>query len=260
MADLSMFDLTERVAIVTGGGHGIGQAIAIGYAQAGAHVCVIDKVEGRAEGTAAIIEELGRESVFDTGHVGYDEVAKNFVNRVVEKFQRIDVLVNCAGGMRTPEGLYYENAFEGITEEELDDVFRNNVKSGFFMCRAAGPTMLEQGKGSIVNVSSINAITPSPRRIPYGISKAGVSNFTKSLAAEWGPKGVRVNEILPMAVTRPQEARYQDSENVSKIIERSMIKRLGKPEDHVGVAIFLASDASEWVCGASYRCDGGGWY
>lgn len=260
MADLSMFDLTDRVAIVTGGGNGIGKAIAFGYARAGARLGVIDKMPGRADATAAAIGELGRDCVYDTGDVGYQKVAESFVKRVVDRFGRVDILVNCAGGMRTPEGLYYEKPFEEIDEEELDAVLRNNVKSAYFMCRAVGRTMLKQGKGSVINVTSINAQVPSPRRIPYGISKAGVSSFTKSLAAEWGPKGVRVNEIMPLAVTRPQEARYQDADNVKRIVERSMIKRLGRAEDHVGVAIFLASDASEWVCGATYRCDGGGWY
>ncbi len=257
MADLSLFDLTDRVAIVTGGGNGISKAVALGFAKAGAHVCIIDKVPGRSEATAAAIEDLGRSSVYDTGHVGYQEVADGFVKKVLDKFGRVDILFNGAGGMRTADGLYYEKPVEEISEEELDEVFRNNVKGTFFMCKAAGADMLERGKGSIINVSSSSGHEAVPRRIPYGVSKAAISNFTMSLAAEWGPRGVRVNEILPMAVTRPQEARYQDKENVARIIAGSMVKRLGNPEDHVGGAIFLASDASEWVCGASFKIDGG---
>ena len=245
------------MAIVTGGGGGISKAVALGLARAGAHVAVVDKMPERAAGTAAAIQELDRLSLHSTAHIGYEHEAKAFVHRVLEKFGHIDILFNGAGGMRTPEGLYYEKPIEAITEDILDEVFRNNLKSAFFMCKAVGSTMLEQGQGSIINVSSGSGHQPEPRRIPYGLSKAGVTNFTQSLAAEWGPRGVRVNEILPMAVTRPQEARYQDQENVQRIIDHSMVKRLGKPEDHVGAAIFLASDASEWVCGASFRVDGG---
>ena len=257
MANLSMFDLTDRVAIVTGGGHGISKAVALGFATAGADVCVIDKVPGRADTTAAEIGELGRDTVYATGHVGYEDVANEFVGRVQDKFGRIDILFNGAGGMRTPEGLYYERAFEDLTEEELDDVIRNNLKSAFFMCRAVGSTMLERGKGSIINVSSGDGAHAVPKRVPYGVSKAGLTNFTQSLAAEWGPRGVRVNEIWPMAVTRPEEARYQDEDNVKRLLTLSMIKRLGNAEDHVGISVFLASDASEWCCGATFRCDGG---
>lgn len=257
MADLSMFDLTDRVAIVTGGGHGISKAVALGFAQAGAHVAIVDKVPERAEATSAAIEDLGRESLYDTAHIGYEDKASEFVGRVLDKFGRVDILFNGAGGMRTADGLYYEKPVEELTEDVLDEVIRNNVKSCFFMCKTVGPVMLDQGKGSIINVSSVSGYEPSPRRTPYGISKAGITNFTKSLAAEWGPKGVRVNEIWPLAVTRPQEDRYQDQENVKRLTQRIAIGRLGVPEDHVGAAIFLASDASEWVCGATFRVDGG---
>ena len=257
MADLSLFDLTDRVAIVTGGGNGISKAIALGYARAGAHVCVIDKVPGRAEGTAALIGELGRETMHGTGNVGYREVADEFVERVMDKFGRIDILVNGAGGMRTDDGLYYERSVEELLEEELDDVIRNNLKSAFFMCRAAGVSMKTHGKGSIINISSEDGSHPVPNRIPYGLSKAAVTNFTKSLAAEWASHGIRVNEIWPMAVTRPQEPRYTDPDNVEKLLAASMTKRFGTPEDHVGVAIFLASDASVWATGATYVCNGG---
>ena len=188
MAALSMFDLTDRVAIVTGGGHGISKAVAIGFAQAGAHVAVVDKVPERAEATSAAIEDLGRESLFDTAHIGYEDKASGFVGRVLDKFGRVDILFNGAGGMRTADGLYYEKPVEELTEDVLDEVIRNNMKSCFFMCKAVGPTMLDQGKGSIINVSSVSGYEPSPRRTPYGISKAGITNFTKSLAAEWGPK------------------------------------------------------------------------
>ena len=139
----------------------------------------------------------------------------------------------------------------------MDEVIRNNIKGTFFMCKAAGAIMLDQGSGSVINVSSVSGFEPSPRRTPYAISKGGISSFTRSLGAEWGPRGVRVNEIWPMAVTRPQEERYLDQENVQRIIGRQMIKRLGAPEDHVGIAIFLASDASEWACGVTFRVDGG---
>jgi NAD(P)-dependent dehydrogenase (short-subunit alcohol dehydrogenase family) len=257
MADLSLFDLTGKVAIVTGGGWGISKAVALGFAQAGAHVAVVDKMPERAAATAAAIEDLDRLSIHSTAHIGYENEANAFVDSVLEKFGQIDILFNGAGGMRTPEGLYYEKPIEEITEDILDEVFRNNLKSAFFMCKAVGPTMLKQGKGSIINVSSGSGHRPEPRRIPYGVSKSGITSFTQSLAAEWGPRGVRVNEILPMAVTRSQEERYQDPENVQRIVGRSMIRRLGKPEDHVGIAIFLASDASEWACGASFRVDGG---
>jgi gluconate 5-dehydrogenase len=233
MADLSLFDLTGKVAIVTGGGWGISKAVALGFARAGAHVTVVDKMPERAAATAAAIEDLDRLSIHSTAHIGYENEANAFVR------------------------LYYEKPIEEITEDILDEVFRNNLKSAFFMCKAVGPTMLKQGKGSIINVSSGSGHRAEPRRIPYGVSKSGVTSFTQSLAAEWGPGGVRVNEILPMAVTRSREQRYQDPENVQRIIGRSMIRRLGKPEDHVGIAIFLASDASEWACGASFRVDGG---
>lgn len=257
MADLSMFDLTDRVAIVTGGGHGISKAVALGFARAGALVAVVDKVPERAEATSAEIEKVDRDSLFDTAHIGYEDKANEFVQKVLDRFGRIDILFNGAGGMRNADGLYYEKRVKDLTEETLDEVLRNNVKSCFFMCKAVAPAMLNQAKGSIINVSSRSGDEPSPGRTPYGISKAGITNFTKSLAAELGPGGVRVNEIWPMAVTRPQEARYQDQENVQRIIESTALRRMGTPEDHVGVAIFLASDASQWVIGATFRVDGG---
>ena len=153
MPNLSLFDMIYKVAIVSGGGNGISKAIALGFARAGAHVCPIYKVPGRADQTAAAIKEIGCSSLPETGHAGHESVSKEFVAQVVDRFGRIDVLVNGAGGMRTADGLYYQRSFEELTEEELDEVFRNNVKSAFFMCRAVGPAMLERGNGSIINVS-----------------------------------------------------------------------------------------------------------
>lgn len=247
-----IFDLTGRVAVVTGGGSGLGEAIAIGYAQAGMTVVVADVNVDGAERVAAMIVEQGGTAVAK----GLDVVSKDACDRVADEVVteagRVDVLVNSAGSaFRCPA--------EDFPEDKFDFIVGLNMKGTYLSCQAFGRKMLAQGKGSIINMGSIGGFIGYPLASAYLASKGAVVQITKGLALEWRDRGVRVNGIGPTLMDSPltRAAATTTSVTADFIKARMLRERLGLPRELIGAAIFLASDASELVTGHMLMCDDG---
>ena len=244
------FDLTGRLAIVTGGSRGLGRSMAQAFAENGADVVLASrKVEACERAAAEITESTGRTAVGMRCHVGeWDEIDR-FVDAVYERFDRVDVLVNNAG--MSP---LYRSLTE-ITEALWDKVVDVNLKGPFRMSALIGERMKAAGGGSIVNVSTIASVTPSPIEVPYGAAKAGVNNLTVGLARTLGPE-VRVNCIVPGAF-RTDIADAWDIEAVEAGMRQTPSGRIGDPDEIVGAALYLASDASSYSTGSLLKVDGG---
>ncbi len=245
------FSLQGKVALVTGGSRGLGQAIALGLAEAGADVAVVSQTGAGLEEVARGIEALGRQGLAITGNVVIQSETKRIVQKVLEKFSRLDILVNAAGVNRRIPSLE-------VKEEEWDWIVGVNLKGTFFMCQAAGEIMLRQRCGSIINVASLLSEVGIPTLAPYAASKAGVVGLTRVLAAEWGPYGVRVNAIGPGYFrTRMTERLFSDAHWVERFLQQVPLGRAGDPHDLVGAVVFLASEASGYITGQVIYVDGG---
>lgn len=247
-----LFDLKGRVAVVTGGGSGLGAAMSIGLAQAGVQVVIGDVNLKGAEATHATIEDQGGVSIA----VPLDVTNRNEVNqladRVEREFGRVDILINSAGSA-------FRSPAEDFPEDKLDFILDLNLKGTYLCCQAFGRKMLSQGKGSVINIASIGSFVAYPWASAYLASKGGVLQLTKALALEWRTRGVRVNGIGPTLMDSPLvRAAAQKSSVTSDFIKARMIRpRLGLPRELIGTAIFLASDASALVTGHIVMCDDG---
>jgi NAD(P)-dependent dehydrogenase (short-subunit alcohol dehydrogenase family) len=248
----SLFDLESRVAVVTGGGSGLGAAIAAGLAQAGAAIAVVDVDSGRAAETSAAIAEAGGTAAAFTADVTDSSAVDGVVADVVDALGGVDVLVNSAGtAFRSPA--------EEFPEERFDAVLELNLKGTFLPCQRFGRHMLERGKGSIVNIASIGGVIAYPHTAAYLASKGGVVQLTRALAVEWIGR-VRVNAIAPTLFDTPMTAGLATRSTVtSDFIVKRMLRegRLGEPHELVGAAVFLASDASALVTGHTLPVDDG---
>lgn len=249
---LERFALSDRVAIVTGAGRGIGKGIALGFADVGAHVTVAARTTSEIENTAAEIQAMGRKALAIPTDVRVGEQVENMVQKTLDEFGRIDIMVNNAGGS-LPSGPL------GIWSEEFwDGVISLNLKSQFFCCKAVAAVMMEQKRGCIVNMSSLAGRAAFRNLAPYGASKAAIINFTQTLAAELAPYGIRVNAICPGKVlTSATGLVWSTPELEVEGAKDIFLKRLGTPEDVALLAIFLASDAASWITGETYTITGG---
>jgi NAD(P)-dependent dehydrogenase (short-subunit alcohol dehydrogenase family) len=252
LSPANLFDLTGKVAVVTGGSRGLGLAMVKAFAAAGADVVIASRKFDACEAAAREVEEAtGRQALPVACHVGRWGDVDALAEAAYERFGRIDVLVNNAG--MSP--LYPDPA--SITEELYDKVFDVNLKGPFRLTALVGTRMVEQGSGSIINVSSTGSIRPTGDIIPYSAAKAGVNAMTKAFADAFGPT-VRVNCILPGAF-ETDVTKAWDMEAFAKTIDMLIpAGRLGRPEEIVGAALYLASDASTYTTGALLRVDGGG--
>ncbi len=247
-----IFDLSGRVAVVTGAGSGLGAAMAIGYAQAGVKVVLADLNEVAAAATARVIEEQGgvaeAHQVDVTAKVQVDALA----DAVVTKLGRVDILVNSAGSA-------FRSSAEEFPEERFDFIVNLNLKGTYLCCQAFGRKMLAQGSGSIINLGSIGSFVGYPWASAYLASKGGVLGITRGLALEWRDRGVRVNAIGPTLMDSPltRHAAQRTSLTADFIKARMLRPRLGLPRELIGAAIFLASDAAELVTGHTLMCDDG---
>lgn len=255
------FDLTGRVAAVTGAGSGIGRASAQLLAAAGAAVVCADIDGDAAEKTATGVAEAGGAARGLRVDVSKRSDVDDLVAAVVEEFERLDVMCNIAGVVaRTP-------ALD-TDDEEFDRVLGVNLKGVLYGCQAAGRVMVEQGAGSIVNMASGAIDVPAPELVSYAVSKAGVTQLTRNLAVEWGPRGVRVNAVAPGFVVTGMTGRHFTAEDgtvdeevkaatLAPMAKASPLRIVGEPED-VGMAVlYLASDASRFVTGQIMRPNGG---
>ncbi|HEY9898027.1 MAG TPA: glucose 1-dehydrogenase [Pantanalinema sp.] len=251
---LPNFRLTDKVAVVTGAGSGLGKAIALGFAASGAKV-VLTELPGRmalAEETISEIEGFEGEALAVALDITSTESIEAVFEAAVGRFGGIDVLVNNAG-INIPKP-----ALE-VTEEDWDKVLDINLKGTFFACQAAGRRMVAQGRGGrIVNITSQNGVVGYYKRAAYCSSKAGVVNLTRVLAIEWAEHGINVNSVGPTFVETPLTAvTFADPGFREDILRRLPVGRLGTPEEIVGAVVYLASPASSLVTGQTLLVDGG---
>ena len=247
-----LFDIRGRVAVVTGGGSGLGAAISLGFGQAGAKVVVADINDDGAASTAKLVASDGG----DARTLHLDVVDRRAVeaaaDQVASELGSVDVLVNSAGAaFRCPA--------EDFPEDRFDYILGLNLKGTYLCCQAFGRKMLAQRKGSIINMASIGAFVGYPLASAYLASKGGVLQVTRALALEWRDRGVRVNGIGPTLMESPltRMGAAQSSVTADFITARMLRRRLGLPRELIGAAIFLASDASELVTGHTIMCDDG---
>jgi NAD(P)-dependent dehydrogenase (short-subunit alcohol dehydrogenase family) len=248
-----LFDLSGKVAIVTGGGRGLGQQIAEGFAEAGANVVVCSRKVEACQGVSEELKKLGVESLALKCDVSNPEDVRNVVERTVEKFGRIDILVNNSGASwRAP--------VEEMPLEAWQKVMNVNVTGTFLMSQAVGKVMLEQNYGKIINIASVAGLKGSNPKvmnaIGYNSSKGAVITFTKDLAVKWGPKGIYVNAIAPGFFPTKMSKGLLDLGGEA-ILEGTPLRKFGSDTDMKGVALFLASPASDFVTGDVLVVDGG---
>lgn len=247
---MGLFDLTGKKAIVTGAGRGLGEAIALGLAQAGADVALVTN-RTPADKSAAAIAELGRKAITIQADVGDRGALPGIVERTVEELGGIDILVNNAGIIRrTPAA---EHSYE-----DWQQVLDVNLNSVFVLSQLAGRHMIEQGSGKIINVASMLSYQGGITVPGYTSSKHAVAGLTKALANEWAAKGIQVNAIAPGYMsTDNTEALRDDPVRSVQILQRIPAGRWGTSEDLIGPAIFLASSASDYMNGHILAVDGG---
>lgn len=251
---LDKFRLDGKVALVTGAGTGLGEAMALGLAEAGADVAVLGRREHLVAETARWIEELGRRALAIGADVTEADEAARAVERTEEALGGIDILINGAGVLNADPSV-------DVSPADFRFVVDVNLTGAFLCAQAAGRGMLARGAGSIVNIGTfLGERGHRPARAAYNASKYGVVGMTKALAAEWGGRGVRVNCICPGVHRTPMLAPALEDPSVEEGLKaRTMLGRMGEPADIVGLAVFLASDASAYITGESIFEDGGGW-
>ena len=244
------FSLAGKTALVTGANTGLGQAIAVALADAGADIAAAGRT--RPDATAETVRAAGRRLEFLPIDLRDSKACGGLVADAVRLFGRIDVLVNNAGLIRRNDALEF-------TEADWDEVLDVNLKSVFFLSTAAARAMLERGAGGkIINIASMLSFQGGVRVASYTASKSGIAGLTKLLANEWGPRGINVNAIAPgYFVTNNTTALRADARRNAEILARIPAGRWGEPEDLAGAAVFLASPASDYVHGVILPVDGG---
>jgi 2-deoxy-D-gluconate 3-dehydrogenase len=249
---MKLFDLTGKVAVVTGGNGGIGLAMAMGMAEAGAAILVAGRDAAKSRNAVAALRETGARADQFELDVTDEASCQALMQASVDKFGRLDILLNNAGmSIRKPPEKY--------ALAEWMQVLQTNLTSAFMCCQAAYPHMKAAGGGKIVSIGSMYSLFGAPLGAPYAASKGGIVQLTKSLAASWARDNIQVNAVLPgwidTALTR--QARIDIPDLNDRVHARTPAGRWGEPDDHKGVAVFLASAASDFVTGTSIPVDGG---
>lgn len=245
----SLFDLTGRVAIVTGGTRGIGRSIAEGLVRAGASVAVASRKADACTEAEKRLGELGGDVLGVPAHMGDLAALDRLVERTVDRFGRLDILVNnAANGMTQPTAQ--------LTPDAWDKSFSVNLRGPVFLAKAAYPHLAESAHAAILNVISVGAITHSPGMAMYASAKAALLAFTRNMAAEWAPAGIRVNALAPGTVDTDM-LRSGGPGTVERVAEISFMKRTAHVDEMIGPALFLVSDASSYVTGQMVVADGG---
>lgn len=247
-----LFQFQGKVVLISGGTRGIGRGIAQGFAERGATVVVTGTEQKTVDDALAAIEPAdGGEVYGEVCNVADPSAIKRVVGELVEKHSGVDTLINCAGVNRRKPSLE-------ITEGDYDFILDINLKGAFLMSQEVGRHMIAAGGGSQINIASLNTDKPLLNVAPYALSKTGMAGMTRALAAEWGPAGVRVNALAPgFILTDLTEKLWSDPTMHEWGIANTPQRRLGKPEDMVGTALFLASVAAAFVTGQIIYVDGG---
>jgi len=252
----TIFDLADRVAIVTGGSKGLGFHLAMDLAEAGAEVVIVSRHLEEAEVSVGKIRKTGRRSLAVKADVSNAKACKAMIEKAVESFGRVDILVNNAG-------VVHRGPMLAVEEDTYDDVFDIDLKGLFFCSKFAARAMMEQKSGKIINITSVAATIAAPMFGIYSAAKAGAEQLTRACALEWAPYGIKVNAIAPYSTPTTQNREFLAIQsNYDAIANKTALKRIGQPEDLTGVLLLLASDASEFITGQSFYVDGGasaGW-
>lgn len=247
-----LFDLTGKVALITGSTKGIGRSIAEEMAKCGAKVVISSRKADACEAVANELKAAGFEAIAVPCHVGNKEDLQRLVDTTLQTWGRIDVLV-CNAATNPVYGPTSE-----ITDDAWSKIMDTNVKGSFWLCNMVLPQMAERGEGAVVMLSSIAGLRGNTVIGTYGVSKAAEAALARNLAVEWGPKGIRVNSIAPGLIrTDFAKALTDDPERVKRAEERTPLRRIGDPIDIAGLAVFLSTPASAYITGQLIVADGG---
>ncbi|HEY4571147.1 MAG TPA: SDR family oxidoreductase [Kribbella sp.] len=243
--------LTGKRALITGGDSGIGRAVALAFAREGADVLIsyLEAEEKDADETRRLVEESGRKAVLLAGDIQDEQHCRRLVDQCVQELGGLDILVNNAAYQMTQEGI------ANITTEQFDRVLKTNVYAMFWLCKAALPHLSEGS--AIINTTSIQAYEPSPNLLDYATSKAAILNFTKGLAQELAPKGIRVNSVAPGPIWTPLIPATMPAEKVGEFGADTPLGRAGQPAELAPIYVFLASDDSTYITGERIGATGG---
>jgi NAD(P)-dependent dehydrogenase (short-subunit alcohol dehydrogenase family) len=244
--------LKDRVAIVTGGDSGIGRAVALAFAREGADlvICYLEGEEDDGQETARLVQEAGRRVVQVPTDLTQEDACRSVVERTLDEFGRIDILVNNAAYQMVQPG-----GIEDITTEQFDRVVKTNLYAMFWLCKLALPHML--AGASIINTSSVQASSPSPELLDYATTKAGIANFTRGLAAMVAERGIRVNSVAPGPIWTPLIPATMPLEKVESFGEQTPLGRAGQPAEVAPAYVYLASTESSYVTGEVLAVTGG---
>jgi NAD(P)-dependent dehydrogenase (short-subunit alcohol dehydrogenase family) len=246
-----ILSLEGKIAVVTGGTSGIGRALSLGMADAGADVIATARRQQQVDDTAGEIENRGRKTLRVTSDVCDRRSLEELLSATLDRFGKVDILVNCAGKIKRTPTLT-------LPEEEWTDILNTNLTGTLRACQVFGKPMLDRGYGRIVNIASLNSFVALNEVAAYAASKAGIASLTRSLAVEWSKKGVTVNAIAPGVFRTDLNANLLDSTpRGQELLMRTPMGRFGKTEELVGAAIYLASDAASFVTGQTLVVDGG---
>jgi NAD(P)-dependent dehydrogenase (short-subunit alcohol dehydrogenase family) len=244
-------DLSGRVAVVIGGTSGIGRALSLGLADAGADVVPCARTLDAVKATAEEVEAKGRQTLRVTTDVTDRRTLEECRDRVLEHLGKVDILVNCAGRIKRTPAL-------DLPEDEWSSIVDINLTGTLRACQVFAPSMIAQGYGRIVNVASLTSYVAFFEVAAYTASKAGVAGLTKALAIEWGPKGVNVNAIAPGVFRTPLNAKLLDGTDRGRELKmRTPLGRFGKVEENVAATVFLASEGASFINGEIIAVDGG---
>ncbi len=248
---MNQFDLTGKVAIVTGASRGLGQTFARALARAGADLVITSRTIDSLKAFEREIETMGRRAVPLALDVRDEGSIRRMVSDAAKAYPRIDILVNNAGcNVRKPA--------VDVTWDDWNLILDTNLRGAFFVAQSVAREMIPHGRGRIINIGSVTSVMGYAGLGPYGASRGGIRQLTMSLADDWGPHGITVNCLAPgWFKTEQNKVMYEDPEWVAYLIDRIPMRRPGKPGDLEGPVVFLASDASEYVTGQTLLVDGG---
>jgi len=246
-----LFSLEGKTALVTGSSSGIGQRLAIAIAEAGASVVVHGRNQDRINETCSMIEEIGGKAVPLCADLHDVDSCRKLIADAHKSLGRLDILVNCAATNR-------RKPINEVTQDDFDTIVSVNLRSIYFLNQSAYPIMKSQGGGKIVNIGSINMFYGLDTVSVYGLTKGGVGQLTKVMAVEWADDNIQVNSITPGFIITPlTKALLSDEKKYQWLRNRIPLRRLGNPDELVGTAILLSSDASSYITGQNFTVDGG---